>query len=355
MGISLDAHDFERLIGILSAMPDFQTVQNRVDFVTDVFAGTPRKDDVVTSLNLDGTPRAVAVRVVERLQTFGQDEPGRETLGVLANKMLAYLGGGEDAEYLRGLLERYPFTIRPTADRGISDGWYGRMSFDQVAEKIIGENTLRDVAHLELALDAAKAVARIVTPASLGTGFMVSPDLLMTNNHVIRDRLTAEKSEYQFNYQLDRYGVGTPVRTCGAKAGGLFHTNARLDFTVIELAGVPEGIPALKLRPERSRRDQRVNIIQHPGGHYKKISMQNNFVAYADERILQYTTSTEPGSSGSPVFNNAFEVIGIHHSGGMLTEPNGRQRYLRNEGISMIAVLADLQDNAPGAIERLRV
>ncbi|MBK9054813.1 MAG: trypsin-like peptidase domain-containing protein, partial [Chloroflexi bacterium] len=43
--------------------------------------------------------------------------------------------------------------------------------------------------------------------------------------------------------------------------------------------------------------------------------MQNNFVAFADTRIIQYLTSTEPGSSGSPVFNNDFVVVGIHHSG----------------------------------------
>ncbi|MEH1781986.1 MAG: trypsin-like peptidase domain-containing protein [Nostoc sp.] len=73
-----------------------------------------------------------------------------------------------------------------------------------------------------------------------------------------------------------------------------------------------------------------VAIIQHPGGHLKKISIQNNFVAYADNQVLQYTTSTEPGSSGSPVFDDDFQVVGIHHSGGMLVEPNTQQRYLRN-------------------------
>ncbi|MBK7918080.1 MAG: trypsin-like peptidase domain-containing protein [Chloroflexi bacterium] len=66
-------------------------------------------------------------------------------------------------------------------------------------------------------------------------------------------------------------------------------------------------------------------MIQHPGGHYKKISMQNNFVAFADARYLQYLTSTEPGSSGSPVFDNDFLVIGIHHSGGMLPEPGANR------------------------------
>ncbi|MFC5219893.1 trypsin-like peptidase domain-containing protein [Streptomyces coerulescens] len=353
MSIVLEQNDFERLVGILGGMPDFRTAQGRMDFVTHVFAGTPRRDDLIASLNVDGTPQAVAVRFVDRLQTFGQDEPGRETLGVLVNKMLSYLGGTEDARYLRELMTRYPFHTRPTADRGAPDDWAGQESPDQVTEKIIGENTLRDIALLEVALEAAQAVGRVKTSVGVGTGFMAAPGLLVTNNHVIADRWGAEGSVFDFNYQLDRYGAVAPVRSFAARQGGLFYTNAELDFTFIELAGIPLDLPPLVLKAERARKDQRVNIIQHPGGHYKKISMQNNFVAYADERTLQYTTSTEPGSSGAPVFNNAFEVIGIHHSGGMLREPGGRQRYLRNAGTSAIAVLDDVKQNASEIAERL--
>jgi V8-like Glu-specific endopeptidase len=104
------------------------------------------------------------------------------------------------------------------------------------------------------------------------------------------------------------------------------------------------------------RRDERVAIIQHPGGHLKKISIQNNFVAYADNQVLQYTTSTEPGSSGSPVFDDNFQVVGIHHSGGMLLEPGSKQRYLRNAGTSAIALLInDLKNNAPEIYARLAI
>ena len=85
--------------------------------------------------------------------------------------------------------------------------------------------------------------------------------------------------------------------------------------------------------------------------------MQNNFVAFANARLVQYTTSTEPGSSGSPVFveqdDGRFAVVAIHHAGGMLREPGSPQRYLRNEGISMIAVLDDLKQNAPEIFARL--
>ncbi len=57
------------------------------------------------------------------------------------------------------------------------------------------------------------------------------------------------------------------------------------------------------------------------------------------------------GSSGSPVFNDDWEVVALHHAGGMLLEPETKRRYFRNEGILISAILDDL----PEAIkERLK-
>jgi V8-like Glu-specific endopeptidase len=232
------------------------------------------------------------------------------------------------------------------ATRGLGEG-RGRESPQDVQEKIIGENTLRDVRLLELALVASRAVVRIRSDTGLGSGFLAGPRLVMTNHHVIRSHQVAHQSAFTFNYQLDLALRPAPVQTTRALPDGLFYTNADLDVTVVEIEEIPDGIVPLKLAGLAVQRAQRVNIIQHPGGHYKKISMQNNFVAYADARHLQYLTSTEPGSSGSPVFNDDFVVVGIHHSGGNLLEPGTERHYLRNAGSSMIAVLDDLQTNAP--------
>ncbi len=164
----------------------------------------------------------------------------------------------------------------------------------------------------------------------------------------------AEKSDFSFNYQLDVNGKQCPTQTTGALAGSTFYTNRELDYTVVTLKEVPDFGEPLILKSKLMRRDERVAIIQHPGGHLKKISLQNNFVAYADNQVLQYTTSTEPGSSGSPVFDDDFQVVGIHHSGGMLLEPNTQQKYLRNAGTSAIAILNDLKNNAPEIYTKLQ-
>lgn len=358
-GIALSGEDFEWLAGILAALPEFRTAQGRLDFLDDVFAGSPRRADVLALLNLDGVPRGVAVRVIARLTQFGQDEPGRETLGVLVNKLLIYGGGSVDADFLRGLFARYPLRTEPAATQPIGD-WLGQESPDDMQEKVIGENTLRDVRLLELALEASRAVVRINTGTDLGSGFLVGPHLIMTNHHIIGSAEVGRGSIFTFNYQLDRAGNPAPARATGAAPGGLFYTNKALDFTVLEIQEPPEDVAPLTLTRLRVQRNERVNIIQHPGGHFKKISMQNNFVAFANARDLQYLTTTEPGSSGSPVFNNDFRVVGIHHSGGYKYEPGTegrlhRRLYLRNAGSSLIAVLDDLQARAPAIYERLHI
>lgn len=348
--------DFQKLVSILVTLPDFRTEMSRWALIDDVLSGSPRADDIRGLLDLSGNSRAAAVRLIERLKTFGQAEPGKETLGILINKLLdGYLGGSADNDFLRGLFARYPLDV-PVADRPPISEWRGKDTSDDVQEKIIGENTLRDVLMLELALEASKAVVRIRTADALGSGFMIASDLVMTNHHVIKSVDEASASVFQFNYQLDRQRHETPVVAVSALASGQFYTNTDLDFTVIQLRDAPGSFTPLKLKGVRVKRDDRVNIIQHPGGHYKKISMQNNFVQYADAKVVQYTTSTEPGSSGSPVFDDQdFDVIAIHHSGGRLLEPSTQLRFLRNEGISMVAVLADLKAHAPEIYAKLKV
>ena len=83
-------------------------------------------------------------------------------------------------------------------------------------------------------------------------------------------------------------------------------------------------------------------FIQHSQGLPKQISLQNNFVEYVGGNVVQYVTSTLPGSSGSPVFNDAWEVVAIHHSGGNIPEPTTQKQYSRNEGILIESILSDI-------------
>jgi V8-like Glu-specific endopeptidase len=351
VSVQLDQSDFNRLTRIVQNLSDFANVRDRRRLVAGALEGAPKTDVILALLDLDGAPMVVSVEVVRELSRFGRVAYGKEALGVFLNYIQPFTGD-KDSDFILDLFQKYPLDT-PASPSRLIDRWRGLDSLADVREKIIGEDTLRHIYILNLALEAEKAVVHLRTPNGMGTGFAIAPNLLMTNNHVIASLETAEQTEYTFNYQLDINGKECQIQTVQALPGGAFYTNAELDYTVVTLKDAPNFGKPLILKNQQMRQDDRVAIIQHPGGHLKKISMQNNFVAYADNKVVQYTTSTLPGSSGSPVFDNEFKVVAIHHSGGMLPEPSTQRRYLRNAGTSMIAVLKDLQANAPEIYNRL--
>ena len=71
-----------------------------------------------------------------------------------------------------------------------------------------------------------------------------------------------------------------------------------------------------------------MNIIQHPGGGRKQIVFRESTLKLTPkgkdlDNVAHYTGDTKPGSSGSPVFSDAWEVIALHHSGVPDTDERG--------------------------------
>jgi hypothetical protein len=179
-------------------------MRDRRRLVAGALQGVAQADIILARLDLDGSPMGVSVEVVRFLSQFGRVAYEKEALAVFLNYIQPYTGD-EDKDFIVELFQNYPLDVPATPSRGISN-WKGMDNTADIKEKIIGENTLRDIYILNLALSASKAVVRIATPKGLGTGFMVAPDLLMTNNHVIESREVASKSDFSFNYQLDING-----------------------------------------------------------------------------------------------------------------------------------------------------
>jgi Trypsin-like peptidase domain len=100
----------------------------------------------------------------------------------------------------------------------------------------------------------------------------------------------------------------------------------------------------LPLRRASVQTGDHVNIIQHPGGGLKQISLFANVVVFVGGGRVQYLTDTLPGSSGSPVLNANWNVVALHHSGGWLIEPNtgSKTTYYRNEGIMIDRIIDGL-------------
>jgi len=210
-------------------------------------------------------------------------------------------------------------------------------------EMILGINNLKQISWIERGVQVANSVCRILTPEGLGTGFMVRPDTIMTNNHVLSTSDIAASSTVEFNYQQDGSGKLLPAVRYRLD-GDHFFTNPDLDYAFVgvkEEAGKPalETWGQLQLNPNADPLpSEHVCIIQHPNGGLKQIVLTSNWIVAVEPPLIHYTTDTMPGSSGSPVFNDTWHVVAIHHAS--VPDKDKTQRYI-NEGILMAAIKAD--------------
>jgi V8-like Glu-specific endopeptidase len=211
-------------------------------------------------------------------------------------------------------------------------------------EKIVEYNNLKPVAFLEQGIKVSRSVAHITREdGGMASGFLIAPDVLLTNWHVFPEAKDAKNAKIRFNYQNDLLGNFLPTEEYELHAENLFKSDEELDYAVIRVkgeAGLKWGY--LKLKAIEIQVEQKVNIIQHPAGGPKQIAMNDNEIKYVDNRIVQYITDTLPGSSGSPVFNEEWQIVALHHSGGNIPEPSTNSIHFRNEGIRIAPILKDL-------------
>ncbi|MDQ3015170.1 MAG: serine protease [Bacteroidota bacterium] len=229
-----------------------------------------------------------------------------------------------------------------------ADDWKEDEEEQDSYEKIIGkESTLLDIAYLETGLIRAAAVVRIELPdGATGSGFLVRDNIIITNNHVIGNKAVALDAKVQFNYQRNAEGLDLKVKEYALDPANGFATSPKDkdDWTAIRLKGDANSEwGALDLKENTIKKNQRVTIIQHPNGLHKQIALHHNYVRYADENVVQYLTDTLPGSSGSPVFDDQWHLIALHHSGGNIREPGTKRIAFRNEGIHINKVIEGLK------------
>jgi len=337
--ITLYTNDYQQLITLLQGIPELATERSRRQILE--LSGLGK---LAPMINLEGETFVVVSAIVTYLLKYGRSTYDHESLGIFLNTIKGMVGI-QQQELLNRLLIQYNM-MTPIAFLPDISQWKGGETTADIQEKIIGENTLRPIAFLRRGLEVARSVAYVGVQSSSerwsGTGFLVARDLLLTNNHVLPSSDLLFNSIFRFNYEDDFRGQSQPNQEYRAKPSGLFYTNKELDYTLLQLDGEPGEewgyLPLLR----NINIKERVNIIQHPAGRPKEISLQNNFVEYVGENVVQYTTSTLNGSSGSPVLNDGWEVIALHHAGGNIPEPTTQRTYFRNEGILVEKILMDL-------------
>ncbi|MGW0787509.1 endonuclease [Streptomyces sp. NPDC002911] len=203
-------------------------------------------------------------------------------------------------------------------------------------ERLMGRNNLTGVAFLEGGHLAARSVGRVTVTGPgggrhYGTGFMVSPSLLMTNNHVLRSQEEAGRALVEFNFQAALDGRPLAPVPFALEPQRFFATDVDLDFSVVAVAeggAQPARLADFHWLPLDGSQGkviigEFVNIIQHPDGEPKQLALRENQVVDLLDRFLHYYTDTARGSSGSPVCNDQWEVVALHHSAVPQTDEEG--------------------------------
>jgi len=260
----------------------------------------------------------------------------------------------DSAEQLRARAKR--LVSKGEADPGKlepvpSDG--GPVRPAVVLERILGDaNDLQNVNFLARGARAARAVARVSIVAGgrrtgFGTGFLVGERLLLTNNHVLPDVATATESFAEFDLESDADGVPKPVDSYDLAPDTLFVTDPALDYTLVAVGAGADGTRPgtvhgwLKLIAQQGKIviGEPVNIVGHPDARPKEIAVRANELLNQLPQFLHYRTDTEPGNSGSPVFNDQWEVVALHHAG--VPDPGGAG-WIANEGARVSGIVRHL-------------
>lgn len=215
----------------------------------------------------------------------------------------------------------------------------GRRASLSELERTIGSDDLVDLNYLLRGLDAARPVGRITIRDGGGralgdaTGFMITPTLMLTNQHVLPDTASAAASRVDFDCELDRLGFPRPTTTFAFDPGRFFIADAALDMAVVAVRAQPLKGEArladfgwLRLSPELGKINvgEAITIIQHPNGRTKQVALRENRLLDITADHLTYESDTAPGSSGAPVFNDSWQVVALHHSGVPRKDAQGR-------------------------------
>jgi hypothetical protein len=291
----------------------------------------------VSSPNSDAFEVTSTLRQMEEVWRLSpDDEPGSWLIPLLRASVLGHEGGVLELDAGTAHLE--------SLSEGIEGG---RL------EAVLGDEYFENVRWLRNALDRSASVARIADASgrAKGTGFVVAagdlgldegdPEelLLITNAHVISKDPAAgavpwEEAEITFEDDDTRTGYRVEVILWSSP-------EQDLDATVLRTQPPLEDRPAVPVANVIPVPGARVYVIGHPQGRALSWSIYDNKLLKRGERYLHYRTPTEQGSSGSPVFNRDWKLIGLHHYGNRMIElEGGDEPQPANEGIAILALQA---------------
>lgn len=185
-----------------------------------------------------------------------------------------------------------------------------------------------------------------------GTGFLLGPDIVMTNYHIVEEVIDGSRSHHKvkiyFDYKLDEHGK---IQSIGKihelaedwhidhsensdldlkKHEAIIDVEAhKLDYALLRLKDSPgtavlgndqqimRGWMELPTEKYDFKTNEPLFILHHPGGDRLKLAMNTHSVKSINTNgtRLWYLTGTRHGSSGAPCFTVRWQLVAIHQSG----------------------------------------
>jgi V8-like Glu-specific endopeptidase len=234
----------------------------------------------------------------------------------------------------------------------------------QVLEKnFSGEKTFT-VNTLQAMLGLCPSIGCVIDSAGarLGTGFLMEGAdfclnemlVFVTNAHVISNTWPGSipAAEAHVTFEIESVAAGGPVphpvkeilfTSDPGELGAQCSTLDNLDVTIVSLKTLPQKVSGLKPAANVPLPSPKTKafVVGHPASGPLQFALHDSVLLDVcdDERLMHYRTPTDPGSSGSPVFNWRWEVVGLHHAGSPRTPRlHGIGEYEANEAIIMRAI-----------------
>ena len=180
---------------------------------------------------------------------------------------------------------------------------------------VIGEDEiekLKDLDQKSEIFQRSIPTGRLKLPGKLGipdycTVALISENEILTASHCLEKRDFTKMVAYFEYYTKDTKNLNPyPVKAIKVNYPSE-------DVAILELSGHPgkeygfyqlaQSIPSI---------GEALIIFEHPGLDEKSVSRKNCFLKDTDNREFLHSCDTEGYSSGSPVLNSRFEIIGVH-------------------------------------------
>lgn len=327
--------------------------------------------------------RAFPVQRLREMMTYKLDKRlddyalGGDYKEIVFELLMAAEAEGWTAELIQGAREANPGNA---AMQSVAQDVALASTTSALERTIKEQNPYLDVEIFRTKLGQIEAqVCRIEIPTPrgtiFGTGFLLGPDVVMTNHHVMEVIISGKVKPDAAIFRFDYKRISDAIVSQGAvfKLAADWNIDSsppsevdskrepkpgvpkpdELDYALVRLDGSPGSTPAGQRpdpkdpprgwiavdKPAPAAPASPLLIMQHPDAAPLKLALDMSGVIglNGNGTRLKYTINTEGGSSGAPCFNADWNLVALHHSGDPNFDADHKPDY--NEGIPIEAIL----------------